>query len=111
MAHATWRQRLHYFTGDRSGESKALADSIENEVGPIDTSQREAIDGAAKDAVRDAHGEGGIAATEHSAGDIAMPSEVIGTDDRVPDPHGDDPALGGSGDRDRGIEPSWPSPT
>lgn len=63
------RQLLHWATGDRAAEGKALADR----AGPAVT-EEEAIT-----AVRRVHGDLGVAGPEHEApGDVATPADAQG---------------------------------
>ncbi len=61
----TVKQLLHWATGDREAEGKALADRTEGEVDPAD----------AEEAVKRAHGDLGIDA-DIAEGDVADPEDV-----------------------------------
>ena len=69
---ASWKQWLHFLTGDRKKESEALSDSVLG--GKPDPSGR--VKAAADELVRAASGDDGIQATRKVEGDIATPADV-----------------------------------
>ena len=78
----SWRQRLHFLTGDRKKEVAALTDSVvaavgENgdTVGATDVPKAE-IAIAAQTAVAQAHGDQGVEANDAVVPDLASPAAV-----------------------------------
>jgi hypothetical protein len=73
---STWRQALHFLTGDRKKEGAALADAVAETTGhPHEHDEHTRA--LAEDAVQEAHGDRGVAATEEYRTDLAAPDEVI----------------------------------
>ena len=69
----SFRQRLNWLTGDRNNEAKALADAVVPNGTPDST-----VVAAAKQAVRDAHGDSSVAEHDPVTSDVASPDDVIG---------------------------------
>ena len=76
---------MHYFTGDRKKETEALFDStkerfgVDEKVPPVGRAPAttpEVVRTAAEKAVREAHGDPGVGATEPPGHDIATPADV-----------------------------------
>ena len=67
------RQRLNWLTGDRNNEAKALADAVVPNGTPDST-----VVAAAKQAVREAHGDSSVAEDDPVTSDVASPDDVIG---------------------------------
>ena len=69
---ASWKQWLHFMTGDRKRESEALSESAL--AGRSDPSGQ--VKAAADELVRAASGDDGIEATYKVKGSIATPSDI-----------------------------------
>ena len=67
------RQQLHWLTGDRASEAKALADTV-----GAPASAAETVLGAAKQAVSDAHGDSSVAERDPVTSDVAVRDDVLG---------------------------------
>ena len=69
---ASWKQWLHFMTGDRKKESEALSDAVLD--GKPDPSGR--VKAVSDELVRAASGDDGIQATHKVEGNIATPADV-----------------------------------
>ncbi len=83
LAKPSWRQRLHFLTGDRRGEAHAVAAVVADTLHPdperpVTPSELQVIEASAMRAVEEAHSEAGTAAGSSSptTSDLASPSDV-----------------------------------
>ena len=72
QARASFRQRLSWLTGDRTEEAKALAQTVAASAAPDET-----VLTAAKQAVKEAHGDSFVDESTPVSSDVATPDDVI----------------------------------
>ena len=76
----SWRQRLHFLTGDRRKEASALAVAaaeIVDHDATIPNSVKQHLDAAADTVVSRAHGDSGVAESDSVEPDLATPITAI----------------------------------